>query len=62
MCVTVRSGEIAETQALLQDVALPSHIWRRHGLPGKSDGGKASLGDMLHKADVPLEQVSNCRP
>lgn len=60
VCVHVghRSAEVAETQTLLQEVALPSHVWRRHSLPGKSDGGRTSLGDMLHKPNVTLEQVS----
>ena len=55
--VDARSFEIAETQTLLQEVTLPSHIWRRHGLPGRPDGSRACLGDMLHKPEVTLEQV-----
>ncbi|KAL0046524.1 hypothetical protein WJX82_002978 [Trebouxia sp. C0006] len=53
-----RSTEIAHIHQTLQQVALPTHIWRRHGLPGRPDGGKASLADMLHKPDTTLEQVS----
>lgn len=56
-CVGARSAEIAETQTMLQEVTLPSHVWRRHGLPGRPDGGRASLGDMLHKPEVTLDQV-----
>ncbi|DBA68806.1 TPA: hypothetical protein ACH3X2_013419, partial [Trebouxia sp. C0005] len=51
-----RSTEIAHIHQTLQQVALPTHIWRRHGLPGRPDGGKASLADMLHKPDTTLEQ------
>lgn len=53
-----RSTEIAQTQGLLQQVTLPSNIWRRHGLPGRPDGAKVTLAEMLHKPDVTLEQVS----
>lgn len=56
-CVGARSAEIAEAQTLLQEVTLPSHVWRRHGLPGRPDGTRASLGDMLHKPEVTLDQV-----
>ncbi len=55
--VLCRSTEIAHIHHTLQQVALPTHIWRRHGLPGRPDGGKASLADMLHKPDTTLEQV-----
>ncbi|KAL0022338.1 hypothetical protein WJX77_001667 [Trebouxia sp. C0004] len=55
---TARSTEIAHIHQTLQQVALPTHTWRRHGLPGRSDGSKASLADMLHKPDTTLEQVS----
>ena len=59
--VLCRSTEIAHSHQTLQQVALPTHIWRRHGLPGRSDGGKASLADMLHKPDTTLEQVRHSR-
>ena len=55
--VLCRSVEIAHIHQTLQQVALPTHIWRRHGLPGRPDGGKASLANMLHKPDTTLEQV-----
>ena len=55
--VLCRSTEISQIHHTLHEVALPTHIWRRHGLPGRPDGGKASLADMLHKPNTILEQV-----
>ena len=55
--VFCRSAEIAQTHNMLEQVALPSHVWRRHGLHGRPDGAKASLAEMLHKPDATLEQV-----
>ncbi|KAL3155735.1 hypothetical protein ABBQ32_012755 [Trebouxia sp. C0010 RCD-2024] len=53
-----RSVDIAEAQTMLEETALSSHAWRRHGLPGRPDGSRASLGDMLHRPEVTLDQVS----
>lgn len=63
-CVNVdyRSVDIAEAQTMLEETALSSHAWRRHGLPGRPDGSRASLGDMLHRPEVTLDQVAALRP
>ena len=55
--VDARSAEIGEAQTMLDETALPSHVWRRHGLPGRPDGGRATMGDLLHRPEVTLDQV-----
>lgn len=59
MCANLyaRSAEIAEVESMLQGTALSSQAWRRQGLAGRPDGASASLGDMLHRPEVTLEQV-----